>query len=197
MSVALIKTYYTPEEYLELEVPAERKHEYYRGEIFLMPGGSSEHSLVKVNLYRMVGSFLVGKPCTLFDSDMRVKVNANGLYTYPDGSIACPPIEIEKLQGAQTLLNPVVLFEVLSPSTANYDRGGKFNLYRGLTSLNEYFLISQDAAVVERRFKNPEGKWEVDAVDGLDASITVTSIGFELKLVELYDKVEFPPRLEE
>jgi Uma2 family endonuclease len=197
MSTAIAQKRYTPEEYLELEVRSERKHEYYSGDIFLMAGGSPEHSVVCINLYRIIGNSLAGKTCTLFDANMRVKVNANGLYTYPDGSIACPPIEIEKQLGAQTLINPMVLFEVLSPSTASYDRGGKFNLYKELPSLEEYFLISQDAPMVERRFKNNAGNWEVEAVDGLDGSIAVQSITFHLKLNELYDKVEFPPRPEE
>jgi Uma2 family endonuclease len=197
MSAALATKRCTPEEYLMLEVRSERKHEFYRGEIFLMAGGSPAHSIVKINLYGILRSFLVGKPCVLFDSDMRVKVSANGLYTYPDGSVACPPIEIENLQDAQTLTNPVVLFEVLSASTASYDRGGKFNLYRGLDSLKEYFLISQDAAVVERRYKRDDGEWSLNVADDLDSSITIESLGFELKLIELYDKVEFPPRIEE
>lgn len=153
--------------------------------------------MAKINLYRLIGNFLVGKLCVLFDSGMRVKVNANGLYTYPDASIAWPPVVIEKKLGAQTLTNPVALFEVLSPSTANYDRGGKFNLYRGLDSLTEYFLISQDAAMVERRFKNDKGGWEVDAADNIESSIKIECIAFELNLKELYDKVEFPPRPEE
>lgn len=193
MSSALAKKRYTPEEYLELEVRSERKHEYYRGDIFLMAGGSTAHSIIKVNLFGILRSVLLGKPCVLFDSDMRVKVAANGLYTYPDSSVACPPIEVENLHGAETLTNPVILFEVLSPSTASYDRGGKFNLYKQLPSLEEYFLISQDAPMVERRFKNREGNWEVEAIDGLDGSIPVQSIEFALKLNDLYDKVEFPP----
>src|SRR4051812_279323 len=124
MSTAFAKKLYTPEEYLELEVRSERKHEYYRGEIFLMPGGTPEHSFATVNLLRLVGTFLAGKPCALFDANMRVKVQANGLYTYPDASIACPPFEYDEIQGVKSLSNPMVLFEVLSPSTASYDRGG-------------------------------------------------------------------------
>lgn len=197
MSTAAFKKFYTPEEYLELEVRSDRKHEYFRGEIFMMPGGTPEHSKVKINLYRLVGNALVGKPCEIYHADMRVKVHANGLYTYADASIACPPINIETNQGAKTLTNPAVLFEVLSPTTASYDRGGKFNLYRELPSLKEYFLISQDMAVVERRKIREDGGWDVSVADGRDSKIMIESIQFELSLRELYDKVEFPEQQEE
>ena len=115
MSTATVKKY-SPDEYLALEIRSELRHEYYRGEIFLMTGGSSAHSLIKMNVGRLVGNHLVGHDCRVYDSDMRVKADRSGLYTYPDLAIACPPIEIEKKNAAETLLNPVVLIEVLSPT---------------------------------------------------------------------------------
>lgn len=197
MSTATLKRTYTVEEYLARELVSRDKHEFYRGEIFMMAGGRSEHSILKVNLVRLIGNKLAGKEYTAFDSDMRVKVTANGLYTYPDASIACPPIAIETKNGCQSLLNPVVLFEVLSSSTANYDRGAKFNLYSELESLKEYFLISQDDAVVERRFKTDSGTWAVEVITALDSSIRIASIEYGLPLRELYDKVEFPTHVEQ
>jgi Uma2 family endonuclease len=162
-----------------------------------MPGGTPEHSFVTVNLYRLVGNAMANQPCSLFDANMRIKVNANGLYTYPDGSIACPPFEYDEVQGVKSLTNPIVLFEVLSESTASYDRGGKFNLYRGIDSLKEYFLISQDAPVVERRYRRDDGEWSVNVANDLESSIWIESVRLELRLRELYHKVEFPPRPEE
>jgi Uma2 family endonuclease len=197
MSTAQQLERYTPEQYLEMEAAAERKHEYYQGEIFLMSGASRAHNRITHNLGGLLYQYLVDKPCEPFNSDMRVKVEASGLYTYPDASIACPPIQIEKKLGTETLTNPVALFEVLSPSTTSYDRGMKFNLYRELPSLREYFLVSQDRAMVERRARVGADDWRVTIADGMETTIAVESIGLELKLEQLYAKVELPPRYEE
>ncbi len=159
-----------------------------------MSGGTPEHSIISVNLFRLLGSALVAKPCCVFASNMRIKVNANDLYTYPDASIACPPLEYDEELSPKSLTNPQVIMEILSDSTASYDRGGKFNLYRGLSSLREYFLISQDAAVVERRSKTGDGEWSIQVADGLKSNIRVETIAYTLNLNELYDKIDFPPR---
>lgn len=196
MSAALTKKQYTLAEYAALELRTDRKYEYYRGEVFLMPGGTPEHSFTKVNLVRLLGNYLVDKPCALFDSDMRVKVDANGLYTYPDAAIACPPIEYDETLNPKSLANPVALFEVLSDSSANYDRGEKFNLYRELSSLKEYFLISQDAPLVKHRYRR-DSEWLVQVVDRLESTICVESIAYDLSLRQLYANVEFPTRPEE
>lgn len=197
MSTATIKQRFTPEEYLAREERAVEKHEYYRGEIFQMSGGTPNHSRIKLALTRLIGTHLLGKPCELFDADMRVKVSGNGLHTYPDASVACPPTEIERIGGTYSLLNPTVIFEVLSPTTMSYDRGAKFNLYSDLTSLKEYFLISQDDALVERRTRTADGHWNVCIAASLEASIRIESIDFDLSLAQLYDNIEFDLNKEE
>ena len=192
MSTAAVKTY-SPDEYLAFEIQSELRHEYYRGEIFLMTGGSSAHSIIKMNLGRLIGNHLAANSCVAFDADMRVKVERSELYTYPDISIACPPIEFERRTGAETLLNPVVLIEVLSPSTENYDRGKKFEHYSRIPSLREYLLVSQDEPHVEKRVRDKDGNWILSMVSDIHAAVTIESIHCVLRLDEIYAKVRFTP----
>ena len=143
---AIPKPSLTPQEYLARERRATEKSEYYRGEIFAMAGASFEHSLIKDNLARESGNQLKDKPCRVITSDLRIKVNATGLYTYPDAVIVCDEPKFEDAQ-VDTLLNPRVIVEVLSDSTEKYDRGGKFAHYRQIPSLQEYVLVAQDRAL--------------------------------------------------
>ena len=159
----------------------------------MMTGGSSAHSLIQINLVRLIANHLNGQACRAYNCDMRVKVKSSGLYTYPDLSIACPPIEIEKKGAAETLVNPAVLFEVLSPSTANYDRSKKFDQYSLIPSLREYVLVSQDEPRVEKRVRATNGTWALSVASGLHETLRVESIDCVLRLDEIYAKVEFEP----
>ncbi len=144
MSVQL-KPFLSPQEYLAMERQAETKSEYYAGEVFAMAGASRKHNLIVPNLaYLLVGQ-LKSRSCEVYNSDMRVKVSATGLYTYPDLAVVCGKPRFDDDQ-EDTLLNPTVIVEVLSKSTEAYDRGEKFAMYRALESMTDYLLIAQDIA---------------------------------------------------
>jgi Uma2 family endonuclease len=179
----------TPEEYLAIERKAETKHEFYRGEMFAMVGGSRPHNQITVNIAASLWQRLRDGDCILYSSDQRVKVSAAGLYTYPDVTVQCSHPEFEDEQ-EDTLLNPLVLFEVLSPSTADYDRGGKFALYRQLPSLQQYVLVSQDRALVEHYVREAD-HWLFSELTGQEAVLPLPSLQCDLPLAEIYLKVQF------
>ena len=133
------KDYFTPEEYLALEEEAEYRSEYYQGEIFAMTGGSANHNTIAVNLCRSLDEAFDDKPCQVFINDMRLLVQDNGLYTYPDLMVVCGNIKFVAGRD-DTVTNPIVVVEVLSKSTGSYDRGPKFELYRALHTLQDYVL---------------------------------------------------------
>lgn len=189
--IAQTKPKITPQEYLELERQAETKSEYFAGEVFAMAGASERHNVISVNTaYLLVGQ-LKGRPCKAYGSDMRVKVERAKLYTYPDVVAVCGKPLFEDSQ-LDTLLNPTVVFEVLSPSTEAYDRGAKFETYRQIESLTDYVLISQDQALIEHYQRQPGGQWLLTDYRGLEATLALASIGCTLPLAEIYDKVDFP-----
>jgi Uma2 family endonuclease len=190
MSAVAHRTY-TPEEYLSMEREAPYKSEYLDGHIYAMAGASMEHNTISANVARLVGNSFVGRPCRVFSSDMRVQVQDRDLfYTYPDVVAVCGAPILADTQ-MDTLTNPTVLFEVLSPSTEGYDRGRKFELYRKIESLHEYVLVAQDRAFVEH-FVRRGSKWELSDISGLDDALRMESIQCELALRDIYDKVEFP-----
>lgn len=185
------KKFYTPEEYLLLEREAETKSEYFLGEIFAMAGASIEHNALVANLIQSIGFKLKGKPCRVYPSDLRVKVNRNGLYTYPDVTIVCgkPVLEDDK---NDTLLNPKVIFEVLSETTEKYDRGKKFQLYRELDSLEEYVLVSQEFQRVEKYSRDVSGFWRLQDCTPKSPLLTLSAIECELSLSEIYENTDIP-----
>jgi Uma2 family endonuclease len=185
----LPKRRYTIEEYLGLERDSETKHEYYAGEIFAMGGASRAHGLIVGNINASLNTQLRGKPCEVQGPDMRVKVAASGLYTYPDVSVACGKIEYDD-RVIDTLLNPLVIVEVLSPTTEAYDRGKKFELYRKLESLQEYLLVAQDRAHIEHYRRQNDGEWVLSEATGLDTSLRLPAIECQLALRDVYDKVD-------
>ena len=152
----------TPEEYLAQEELAEFRSEYYRGEVFAMSGASFHHGRINENLSQKIGNQLEDSPCQIITRDLRVRVAATGLYTYPDAVIFCGPPELSGGRTA-TLLNPRVLIEILSDSTEDYDRGGKFVHYRQIPSLQEYVLIAQAEALVEHYVRQSDGGWLLTA----------------------------------
>lgn len=184
----LPETFVTPEEYLELERKAEYKSEYYRGKIFAMSGCTRRHDWVATQLTLLIGQHLRGKNCRRYSSDMRVLVQANGLYTYPDLSVVCGEAQFADPH-VDTLLNPILLVEILSPSTEDYDRGRKAAMYRQIPSLQELLLIAQESYAVELYRRHPDGTWLLIEVSGLDAAVELTSIGYTLRLSELYERV--------
>ena len=186
---AVPKPYVTPAEYLALERRAETKSEYYQGEIFAMSGASREHNLIGVNVAGELRQQLRNRDCEVYPSDMRVRVTPTGLYTYPDVVVVCGEPQFEDGE-LDTLLNPKVLFEILSPSTADYDRGGKFAQYRRLASLAEYVLISQDRPLVEHYVRQPHDQWLLSEQSGLTDTLVLPSIRCQLALSEIYLKVQ-------
>lgn len=180
-----------PADYLALERKAETKSEYLNGHIYAMSGASRNHNRITINLAAMLHSRLKGKPCEPFSSDMRVKVNPTGLYTYPDLVVACGASRFDDQQ-LDTLLNPTVIIEVLSDSTAAYDRGDKFAHYRTLESLTDYLLVAQDKPRIEHFSRQQNGQWLYSATDGLSATVEIATIGCVLPLAEVYERVAFP-----
>jgi Uma2 family endonuclease len=179
------------EEYLAFERRSEGRHEYLDGEIFAMTGASRYHNRLAVNLVLIVGTQLRGGPCELYIADMRVRVAATGLYTYPDLAVVCGEARFDDAH-LDTLLNPTLIFEILSPSTEATDRGRKFAHYRKVESLREVLLIAQDRVAVEhysRRLPPPEGGWHLRDAARLDDRLSLPSIGCELPLADLYERV--------
>ncbi|MGZ8376663.1 MAG: Uma2 family endonuclease [Gemmatirosa sp.] len=182
--------YVTPEEYLERERAAETRSEYYRGRVYAMTGASRQHGRIVYNLAGILSRQLSRSACDVYLSEMRVKVRRNGLYTYPDVVALCGEPTFEDAQ-LDTLVNPTLIVEVLSPSTTAYDRGEKFALYRELETLRDYVLVAQDQPRVER-FQREGDRWALTEAVGLDASMAVPSVGATLPLRDLYARVEWP-----
>ena len=181
---------FTPTEYLQFERKAEARHEFFAGEIFAMSGGTPRHALIQTNLLAVLWNALKGKPCTVYNNDLRILVDKTGLYTYPDASIICGPLEFPA-DDDDVVLNPTVIFEVLSDSTEAYDRGRKFGHYRQIESLQEYVLISQKEPLIETHRRNSDQTWTMTESGSLSASMTLASLGLTIPLAEIYDKVDF------
>lgn len=182
---------YTPEEYLAFERASETKHEYYAGQIFAMTGAKLPHIRIVKNLMVALGKRLEETDCEPLCSDLRVKTTT-GLYTYPDVIVVCGEPELEDTW-RDTLLNPRILIEVLSPSTQDYDRGEKFEHYRTIPSLREYILVSQDRPQIVQSMRQASSDewlsvWQV----GVDEMLKLKSISCEIPLAEIYRQIEFP-----
>ena len=190
MASAALTTRYSPEEYLALERKADFKSEYLNGFITAMSGTSREHNLIAGNLLSHLNSQLRDRECEAYMSDIRVLVDSTGLYTYPDVVVVCgEPQFLDK--EVDTLLNPTVLVEVLSPSTESYDRGAKFAHYRRIESLRDYVLVSQDQMLVEH-FTKQSGGWLMTPLERPEELLELKSVGCKVPLAEIYRKVVFP-----
>lgn len=185
----------SPEAYLAQERQAATRSDYWEGKTYDMTGASEAHNLIVANLVISLGNQFKGRLCKVYANDMRVKAEAHGLYTYPDIVIVCSQPQFEDCE-RDTLVNPTALIEVLSPSTELYDRGTKFTAYRDLASLTDYLMMAQHQALVEQYTRQEDGRWLLAAHKGLDAVVRIESIGCELRLSDVYDKVEFPPTVE-
>lgn len=191
MSVLPEKTYISPEEYLVMERASLEKHEYLNGEIFQMAGTSIEHAGISSNINISLGLQFKGRGCQSFQSDLRVHVPKTGLYTYPDIVAVCGEPQIVEDEYLDILLNPVLIIEVLSPSTAAYDKGAKFEHYRTIESLREYLLVWQDKKRVARHTKRDGEGWLLTDFIGDDAAIFLESVDATLTIEDIYDKVNF------
>jgi len=182
----------TEAEYLEIERAAEFKSEFYDGEMFAMAGGTLQHSLIGTNLGREFGNRLGNHRCVPYNADLRIKVEATGLLTYPDLSIICGPPQFA--DGTDdTVVNPTVLVEVLSSSTEAYDRGRKFEHYRQIPTLQEYLLVSQTEPRIEQFIRQPDGRWLLNEAAGIDKKLDLPSLKITISLSEIFAKVNFVP----
>lgn len=183
-----ISSWLSPEEYLARERQASYRSEYLNGQTFAMVGASRLHNLIVVNICAELRQQLRGRRCDVYVNDMRVRVDHTGLFTYPDVLVACEPRRFADDE-RDTLLNPTLIIEVLSESTADYDRGRKFAHYRSLDSLQDYLLVEQHHCQVEHFQRQPEGRWLLSEYAELDGKIVLESVGCELSLSEVYHKV--------
>ncbi len=188
--VAYGKQKFSIQEYLEMEESAVEKHEYYRGEIFAMSGPKVPHNEISGNLYYALRKRLEGEKCKPYHSDQRVHIEANTLFTYPDISIVCGEV-ITLNDDNWNVLNPVVIIEVLSPSTKNYDRGEKFKLYRDIPWLKEYILVDSQSIHTEVFRLNEKDHWELQEYNLLSDVIIIKAIDEKVSLSEIYDGVRF------
>ncbi len=178
----------SPEEYLVSERKSEIRNEYFDGEIFAMAGASREHNQIASNIVRILGNQLLEKPCSVFSSDMKVKIKEIGKYTYPDIVVVCEKEEFEN-ENNDVLLNPVVIIEILSDSTEAYDRGDKFAHYQRLDSFVEYILISQYFWRVEKFTRQDDGTWIYSKYETDGNIVKIEAVNCELPVSEIYRKV--------
>jgi Uma2 family endonuclease len=189
MSRQTKKSCVTPEEYLAFERAAEYKNEYFDGEIYAMTGASRRHNLIAGNIFTALNNQLRDKPCEAYMSDMRVRTPAANVYTYPDVVVACGDPTFEDVE-LDTLLDPVLIVEVLSKSTASYDRRVKFGYYRTLPSLDEYLLVAQGEYHIAQHTKQADGRWLLADIRGANGRVELPSVGCDLSLLDVYQKVE-------
>ncbi|HJZ50049.1 MAG TPA: Uma2 family endonuclease [Roseiflexaceae bacterium] len=190
--IAQPKPYISESEYLELERGSASKHEYFAGEIFAMTGASEQHNLIASNVMAMLHGQLRGRSCRIYPSDMRLKVVQTGLNTYPGITVVCGPPEFTDPTKRDTLINPTIVIEILSPSTERYDRGLKFQNYRSIASLQEYILIAQDQQRIECYARHADNEWLLTEAVGADTSLQIASLSVVLDLNEAYEQVELP-----
>jgi Uma2 family endonuclease len=183
------QTLLTVDQYLAFEETSDSKHEYLAGYVTALAGGNEQHTIICGNVYATLHSQVRHRSCIVYTSDMQVKVEKTGLFTYPDVAVVCGE-PIYTTPKRTVLLNPTVIIEVLSPSTERYDRGKKFHHYRALDSLQEYILIAQDTTSIDHYLRQPDNLWLLSAVDDATATMTLPSIQCLLQLTDVYDKVQ-------
>lgn len=180
---------FTVQEYLAFEDASLTKHEYYDGKVYDMAGGMPDHALIAMNLGIEIGQQLKGSPCRIFSSDLRVGVEAIDFFTYPDLTIVCGELELLP-ESKMTVTNPIVLVEVLSPSTRAHDRGDKFKFYKQISSLQQYVLVDSERLHVEVLTRSGR-RWEIEIYDDLDAVAILKSIACKISLRQIYNKVSW------
>jgi Uma2 family endonuclease len=181
----------TEQEYLEIERAADFKSEFYNGEMFRMQGATRQHVVVSGNIFAELHLFFKESPCEVYANDMRLRVKSSGLYTYPDVMATCEKPEFAENE-FDNFTNPQVIFEVLSKSTEKYDRTFKLDRYQKLPSLKSYLLVAQDEPRVEQYARSANGEWIYSSAHEWTDSLTIKCIDYELKLSEVYARIEFP-----
>ena len=184
-------SYVSPEEYLRLEREAEFKHEYYQGEIRAMAGAGYAHNLICANLTIEIGSRLRGKGCSVVGSDQRLQIMSGSAFVYPDLTVVCGKPQFNEDQKPDTLLNPTLLVEVLSPTTSQYDRSEKFMLYRQVPSLRQYLTLDSITVHAELHTLDELGRWVLTETRALAAMLDLSSIGCQVPMAEVYAGVAF------
>jgi Uma2 family endonuclease len=181
----------TEQQYLAFDRAAEFRNEFLDGEIVERSGANLRHAGLQMNLIGELYTALRGAPCEVFGSDLRVRVSSR-MYTYPDLTVVCgkpiPPDDREDI-----LLNPAVIFEVLSPSTERYDRGVKLRRYREIESLTDYILVDQDQIRIEQFTRCDENTWTLHDYQRMDEVLLIASIGVSLPLASIYEGIELTP----
>ncbi len=183
MTQPALERHYTYAEYLELEASSALKHEWLGGRAYAMSGGTPEHSAMAANVIRTLGNQLAGQPCRVFTSDLRVRVPATGLATHPDVTVVCGQLECDE-EDPNAATNPVVVVEVLSPSTERYDREEKFAHFRRLRSLRAYVLVSHEERRIEVFTRNDDGSWTLR--ETREGAAKIEPIQVELRVDDVY-----------
>ncbi len=189
---AVLKTKISPAEYLKIDFRSDHKNEYFDGQIYMMAGASANRNLIAVSLGVALHTRLRNRGCSIYASDMRVKVEETESYTYPDVSVVCGQPRYENTT-PETLLNPKVIFEILSPSTEQHDRGLKLRHYRKIDSLTDYILVSQSAYHLEQHARQPDDTWLLTDIIGREAVLHLPSLNCEIELAEIYQQVSLEP----
>lgn len=184
------KKNYTPEEYLEFEVNSEERHEYINAEIVLMTGGTPNHNQIAGNLYAALNFALKRQPYRAFVVEQRLWIPRKRIYTYPDVMVVQGELQFQSGR-RDTIINPLVIAEVLSASTRSYDKDEKFAAYRTIPSFQEYLLIDQYTMHVEHYFKSDRNRWTFSEYDDASETISLNSVPLQITLADIYDKVEF------
>jgi Uma2 family endonuclease len=185
---------FTIADYLRLEATANQRHEYRNGQIVAMAGGSPEHSLIIANIIGELRNGLKGKPCRVYESNLRVRIPRTPLYTYPDASVICGDTEFDPQDtDRRTATNPRLIVEVLSPTTEADDRGDKFRRYLTLESMQEYVLVSQSVPWINTFSRQDDDTWRFATFSGPDGRLRLSSVDVEIPLSEIYSGLQFPP----
>jgi Uma2 family endonuclease len=183
--------YFTLEEYFALEQASEARWEYWDGEIVCMSGGSQNHTVIGGNLHFRLRQQVAGGPCRAFTAEMSIWTPTLPPYRYPDASVACGELRFQPIHGVDALINPVLIVEVLSPTTASRDFEAKFTAYKAIATFREYLLIAQDEPRVIHFTRQADGEWAREEVTGLDGTLALDSIGGRLALGDIYEDVKF------
>jgi Uma2 family endonuclease len=179
-----------PEAYFEMEETSETKSEYFHGEIFAMTGASHRHNVISVNLISWLNAGLLDQDCFVYGGDMKVEVDPGRHYAYPDASVVCGGVEFMD-DRTDVFKNPLVIFEILSKSTWDYDMGAKFKAYRAIPSLQDYIVIDQYSVFATHFHKNKAGQWTLNDFESLEDIVPIRSLGLEMEMKEIYRRIEF------